>query len=581
LPSPLELALAATGVPVTLVDPTLPEQPLIWVNEAFLETTGYRLDEVVGRNCRFLQGPDTDPLAVAVLHAGIAERRPTTVTLVNYRKDGARFWNRVRIDPVFDEEGSLVAFIGVQADVSDEIQAAQDRDLALQANASAQSAATEARFQATEVQRQVAHVSTVTAELATTLDLDDLLDGLSAAIVPEMADWAVIVLREQGGTAGQVTVRTSERDTALGRDLAAGLAADLTPRSGLAQILAGRAAFMLQDGSWWDENVDTQSTGELIAKLGASSTMYVPLLAGRTVIGAIALVASSPGRHFDATDLDLAAELGRRAGLIVDNARLYAREHLVAASLQHSLLPTLPATKGLDIGARYMTADRYVDVGGDFYEVLPLPDGSVAVAVGDVVGHDMSAAAAMGQLRSLLRTVAWTSAEDERFDPSEVLARVDRLVQHLDVGPYATLFYGRLVPASTSNPSWQLHFATAGHPPPLIRMPDGSVVELNQASGLLLGASDDPVRNTAVVDLPPGAVLLVFSDGLVERRGEDLETGYERVVERLGRSHETIDELLDAVVGVAGRDRIDDIALLAVRLAPGDDSESWADDIDS
>jgi serine phosphatase RsbU (regulator of sigma subunit) len=278
----------------------------------------------------------------------------------------------------------------------------------------------------------------------------------------------------------------------------------------------------------------------------------------------VALVASNPARRFDASDLDLAADLGRRAGLIVDNARLYRREHQVAASLQHSLLPAQPVAKGLEIGTRYLTADRYVDVGGDFYEVLTLPDGSIGLAVGDVVGHDISAAAAMGQLRSLLRTVAWTSAEDEHFDPSEILGRVDRLVQHLDVGPYATLFYGRLEPAPDNQP-WMFHYATAGHPHPLLRLPDGTVTELGEARGVLLGASDDPDRNTATVEFPEGAVLLAFSDGLVERRQEEIETGYIRVIDRLAEPHQTVEGLLDDIVAVAGRDRIDDVALLAIR----------------
>src|ERR671920_1005272 len=144
----------------------------------------------------------------------------------------------------------------------------------------------------------------------------------------------------------------------------------------------------------------------------------------------------------------------------MDNVRLYQQEHTVADTLQRSLLPELPAIPGVESAAHYVSASSAADVGGDFYDLLHLPDGSIGIAVGDVVGHDVAAAAAMGHLRGVLRACIW-DAEDA--DPGRVLARVDRLVQGLRVAPLATMVYARAVPPAAPGSPWRLHVANAGH----------------------------------------------------------------------------------------------------------------------
>jgi serine phosphatase RsbU (regulator of sigma subunit) len=201
-------------------------------------------------------------------------------------------------------------------------------------------------------------------------------------------------------------------------------------------------------------------------------------------------------------------------------------------------------------------------VGGDFYDLLHLPDGSIGIAVGDVVGHDLAAAAAMGHLRGVLRASAW-----EEPDPGTVLSRVDRLVQGLGVASLATMLYARAVPPDTAGAPWRVHLATAGHPPMLLRAPDGEVRLLDGVRGLLLGVDGAIARDTLSFDVLPGSTLLGYTDGLIERPGQDMDRGTEELRLRVREAPVTASprDLCDAAVAVA-LDHRDDVALIAVRL---------------
>lgn len=163
--------------------------------------------------------------------------------------------------------------------------------------------------------------------------------------------------------------------------------------------------------------------------LGMCSVVIAPLWARGRVIGNVSFVIGDPGRRpYSPADAATATELAQRTALTLDNARLINRERAAAETLQRSLLPALPDIAGLSIAARYLPANNRAQVGGDWYDVLPLPDGSIGIAVGDVMGHDLEAAAAMGQLRSVLRGYAWDGDQ-----PAPVLSRLDRLVNGLDM----------------------------------------------------------------------------------------------------------------------------------------------------
>jgi serine phosphatase RsbU (regulator of sigma subunit) len=274
------------------------------------------------------------------------------------------------------------------------------------------------------------------------------------------------------------------------------------------------------------------------------------------------------GRHFDEQDLEFAMGLAQRAALVVDNSSLYEREHHIANVLQQSLLPTIPEISGLDVAARYRPSDTHAQVGGDFYDVLPLPDGAVALMVGDVIGHDLLAAATMGQLRGHLRGAAFETAVDGTHDPGVVLDRTDRLVQGLALTDMATVLYAKVEHHPESDQPWTLTYATAGHPLPLVRWPDGRATEL-EGRGMAMGVSPHTVRLSQVIRIPSGSVLVAFTDGLVDRRSRVWSDGVEQVRQALERVPRDLPPavLADLLLEVVEEQRVDDTVVLVVRFA--------------
>jgi len=323
-------------------------------------------------------------------------------------------------------------------------------------------------------------------------------------------------------------------------------------------------------------------------QLGAAAALLVPLPARGQIAAAMMLIRHRGRPVFTDTDLDMAVDLGRRAGVSLDNARLYQREHRIAETLQRSLLPDLPDIATVTAAARYRASANTAQVGGDFYELLDLPDGAIGVAIGDVVGHDLHAAAAMGQLRGLLRACAWDVEQYDGRHPDAVLARVDRLLQGLHATSMATLAFARLEPpgypgdrhptpgthdTDTAPPDtamrrtgrWRVQYSSAGHPPLMLRLPDGRVQLLDEADGLLLGVQPT-TRPTAQLTVPRGTTLLAYTDGLIERRAEHLDTGITRLAELLHTHRGTTpDQLCDRILHDLGASD-DDVALLAVQL---------------
>jgi serine phosphatase RsbU (regulator of sigma subunit) len=248
----------------------------------------------------------------------------------------------------------------------------------------------------------------------------------------------------------------------------------------------------------------------------------------------------------------------------MDNVRLYQQEHTVADTLQRSLLPEIPRIPGIEAAAHYVSASTAADVGGDFYDLLELPDGSIGIVVGDVVGHDVAAAATMGHLRGLIRACLW-EADDP--DPGAVLGKVDRLVQGLKVASMATMVYARAVPPAADGRPWRLEVANAGHPPVLLRGPEGEVRLLDSATGMLVGVDASSRRTTRVIEVPVGSTLLAYTDGLVERPGEDMDSGIGELAQRLAAAPlDAVPAQLCAAAVGGVQDRRDDVALLAVRL---------------
>jgi PAS domain S-box-containing protein len=550
-------AVVAAGLAFTISDPRLPDNPLVFVNPAFERTTGYTREQVQGKNCRFLQGPDTDPAAVDRIRRAIAEQEHVTVTLLNYRKDGTAFWNELSLSPVFDAGGALTHHVGIQADVTTRVAVEQERERHLVAERAA-------RAEAEQAQGRLALLAEATSMLAATLDVDESLDRLTSLVVPLMSDWCTVHLLSEDGRVERVVSRHSDPDKQpLLRRLEELQPDGLTPESATVRVLRGSEPLLLDvDDAVLGTSVASDELAQVYRDVGIRSAMVVPLRARRQVLGVLSLFTDGSGRTFDQDDLAMAADLARRAALTVDNARLYCREHDVAEQLQRSLLPQLPDIDGLDRAARYLPGATAAQVGGDWYDLFCLPDGTVGIAVGDVMGHDMTAAAAMGQLRSVLQSYAWQGDA-----PAVVLDRLDQLVQGLDMAQLATCLYGRLDPPRGSE-SGRLRLANAGHLPPALRRPSGEVQLVAPDPGLLVGAALGTTRDEVNVSVEPGSVLVLYTDGLVEHRGRPIDDGLAALADALASApDEDADAICEHLLAeLAYGDLDDDVALLVVRV---------------
>ncbi|MCX5262511.1 SpoIIE family protein phosphatase [Streptomyces sp. NBC_00199] len=289
---------------------------------------------------------------------------------------------------------------------------------------------------------------------------------------------------------------------------------------------------------------------------GMGAWAFLPLITSGHPVGSLVLAYDRP-RAFAPEER---AVLTSTAGLIaqaLDRARLYDTKHQLAHDLQAALLPhALPDVPGLEVAARYLPATRGMDVGGDFYDLIRLDATTAAAAIGDVQGHNMTAAALMGQVRTAVHATAGAP-------PDEVLARTNRLLTDLDPGLFTSCLYSHI-----DLTEQRARLATAGHPPPLLRHPDGRTEVLRLPPGLLLGIDPDVPYSSTEVPLPPGSVLAFYTDGLVEAPGVDLEDAVAALARRLERAGPgTLDALADALIQHSRRSapRSDDIALLLIR----------------
>jgi serine phosphatase RsbU (regulator of sigma subunit)/anti-sigma regulatory factor (Ser/Thr protein kinase) len=299
----------------------------------------------------------------------------------------------------------------------------------------------------------------------------------------------------------------------------------------------------------------------ILREKGLESLLGVPLLVEGRVVGVLH-VGTLQQRAFDDDDVQLLQRAADRAALAI-LSRLTERERGLADSLQRSLIPQLPELPAVSIAGRYLPAAA-ARLGGDWYDAFTLPDGRLAMAIGDVVGRGFHAAAIMGQLRSGLRAYAL-----DGMPPDEVLERLSRLLRRIEVGRTATVAYIVLDPHGG-----YMTMAAAGHPPPLVAPPgDGEPRFLELPGSVPLGAARHTRYEEQELDLEPGSLLVLYTDGFVERPGEPLDHGLDRLATTVREGKDNLehlgDDLVDALLpeGPGG----DDAALLLVRALPLDD----------
>ena len=440
-------------------------------------------------------------------------------------------------------------------------------------------------------------VGAATRRIARGIDLDEIVMGLCRATVPTFSDAILVYLRDplpvgDERPTGPMLLRLrrtdripEDRDTDGGfgpvlqpepelSELSA-VAAELCevrPGGALAEVLRGvRPVFADAPAARAALPELLGDDGEVIVPAGQRAIL-APLRGRRRVIGAAVFLRRPERLAFEADDLLVAAQLATHSALGIDKAVLYGREAYIADELQRTMLPEhLPRPTGVRLASRYLPAAETARVGGDWYDAIPLPGSRVALVVGDVMGHSMTSAAIMGQLRTTAQTLAGLD-----LPPQEVLHHLDEQAQRLGSDRMATCMYAVYDPVSH-----RITIANAGHPPPVLLHLGGRAEVLRVPPGAPIGVGG--VDFEAVeLDAPAGATLLLYTDGLVESRLRDVWTGIEQLRERLaataqltGPDHPPpLEALCDEVLDMLGPgDRDDDIALLAARfdgIAPSD-----------
>jgi putative methionine-R-sulfoxide reductase with GAF domain len=304
------------------------------------------------------------------------------------------------------------------------------------------------------------------------------------------------------------------------------------------------------------ERVDrTELISPILRETPITTLIGVPMLAGGDLVGVLNLGTYQP-HEFSSDDVALLQMVADRAALAAQAAQT-TTDRAATLALQRSLLPSrLPATDQLDLAARYLPG-HHLGIGGDWYDVFPLPTGELGIVVGDVTGHGLRSAVVMGRLRSALR--AYALVED---DPATVLSFLDRKITHFEAGNLATILYAKISPDRR-----RMTISSAGHLPPVLASPDFPAHTLTLPVDLPVGVGDSGQRRSTTITLCPDSVIVFYTDGLVERRGEIIDQGLHRLCHIVTTEHpETVCTAIMASMGVSGAD--DDIAILAARVRP-------------
>ncbi len=578
--------IADIGVPMFLTGGASAGFAILWVNQAFVRHTGFPPYEVLGRTPRLVPAifdnrADADRYRLAI-EAG----EEIHGTVPTRRRDGTAVWTQLTLSPLRDDAGTVTHWVGLRVDVSEHLErfTAQRESLAVERQ-----------------ERMVLDIITRTSDLLTDLSQGDSLAEISALLIGRVVDWCGFYLHDDllryaesldGAPAFGARARQGPHLAAPWPGSA--VAPDDVPALDPVQELLdgagdGPLVFKL-DGDYPVWSAAHWLRRDLEERLGGRlrrATVTLHVIPGRRralglLVGVLehrraSLGAEAPSRVPANRADTLLGVVARRAGAAIDNARLYAREHSLAETLQRAMLPEQADIAGLDVWTYYAPNSEHAQVGGDWYDVLDIGPGTVAVVIGDVVGHDVEAAAAMGQLRSVVRSYAY-----ELTDPGPVLERVDQLVTGMRIPRSASMVYAALIrgesaPAAglggdageaggaPAAEAWALEYSRAGHLPPLL-LRAGTVRQLNEAGGALVGFGRR-ARATGRVALEPGDALVFYTDGLIERRDRALRVGVDELIEVAGRitavdaagvGEELLGRLADAPE--------DDVAVVVVRV---------------
>ncbi|MEV3981257.1 SpoIIE family protein phosphatase [Nonomuraea sp. NPDC049758] len=423
----------------------------------------------------------------------------------------------------------------------------------------------EEHWQEQRRQRLLDSAAAATAQLTS---LEEMLGALSDVIVPELADGCgVYLITDLTGERHGGTPFVVERlVTAVRRGLV-----PLSPYSEeqlddgnafVAVVRRRRPVLQTFPAGCPPPDLAPAGTRAWLAASGANSMLVLPVVVDGAVPAVVGVVTCGDRPAINRADITLLGNMFGHAHDALSRAIRFQRTQQVALALQYSLLAEPPRLPGLRIVARYRASPSAAEVGGDWYDSFVLPDGVPALVIGDVAGHDLSAAVLMSQLRNMLRALAMDRCEP----PGEILTRLNVVMESLSSEVTATCVFARV---EEGNGGHRLRFAVAGHPPPLLVTAQGHGRFLEEAVSPLLGFPDDGTRASRTEPLPPGSTLLLYTDGLIERSGEHLDLGLERlrrVAESLAA--EPLESFCDQVLSGLPSTGLDDIAVIALRLPP-------------
>ncbi|MEV7520394.1 SpoIIE family protein phosphatase [Streptomyces sp. NPDC091371] len=452
------------------------------------------------------------------------------------------------------------------------IEDADGRPIGLTATLIDITASQQAQLAAEAGRRHLALINEASAKIGTSLDLERTAQELADVAVPDLADAVTVDVLEtlaSGGDLGSGLVGgatllrlgkaplTGSPVTSilapLGRTLAFPAGAPYT------QALAARRPFVIAE---LDEQAIAPAARHSTAparllERGVHSLMMTPLPARGVVLGLATFYRTRPIGPFTEDEVTLAGELAARAAVCLDNARLYHREHDTAAVLQRSMLPQhITPPPGIEVAHRYLPASDVNEVGGDWYDVVPLNGGRAALVIGDVMGHGTAAAAVMGRLSASVRALA-------RLDlaPDELLYQLEAALDDL-AEPMLATFLSVVVDPATGH----CRITRAGHPPPVTVTPDGEARLLDVPPGAPLGVGGTRFTTTDLT-LPPGSLLVLYTDGLIEARGSDIDERLAELTDLLARPAPSLSALCDSLLThLVPGSADDDIALLIARI---------------
>ncbi|MFJ9841010.1 SpoIIE family protein phosphatase [Kitasatospora sp. NPDC101155] len=560
--SPLGIAILDTDLRYTAVNRTLAELNGVAPEDHVGRTTGETLPERAADEITTIQ---RQVLATGEPVIDVTLASPVT-TRPGYRS--------ISYSRMTDRSGRVLGISGTVMDVTERYRAVAKVEHA---------------------RRRLSLLNEFGSRVGDLLDASRIAQELASSVVPRLTDHSAVILLQavahgddlprhghdrrtsllQLGTASvqdgpevEVMLRRGARitfaeDSACGRVL----------RTGVPELLSGADQL---DEVTYPGDPKTQAAHDL----GVHSMLVVPLRARGIVIGLLLVSRAGYREGFDRDDLAFTVELADRAGSSLDNARLYARERTAALTLQRTLLPQqVPQPTGVEVAYRYVPGSSGTEVGGDWFDVIPLPGDRTALVVGDVMGHGLRAAATMGRLRTAVRVLA---ALD--LPPDVLLRHVHELADDLAQGPdealLATCVYAVFDPGTA-----MLTVAKAGHIPPVLVVPGEETVEepthtggplpggagriLDLPSGAPLGVGGVPFESVEL-KIPEGSLLALCTDGLVESRDKDLDVGLGRLITVLQEPHASIQAACEAVLDTMEQGREpDDVALLLARLGHG------------